>query len=104
MSHVVGGRAQFLSQDFAYEMKIKPEQVRFVTDQVAYVYLDSHLLVTVDGGLIWVTHVFPQGEIKGVGITEDGEGLLRVEGRTQGGTKSVTFYRTLSYGRFWYES
>lgn len=91
---------------------IPRNQVRFVNDEVAYVFMDWMYAVTTDGGKNWsvwdMTRDVPgwqwskYGIIQDVSIEPDGKGVIRLRSVAQNSVKSAEFH-TEDFGRHWAE-
>lgn len=93
---------------------IPRHQIRFVSDQVSYIFLGSHYVVTTDGGRTWSTWIsegaLPNDEewrrynlspaIKEVEIRPDGEGTMTLIPFFTERAKGPDLY-TKDFGRHW---
>ncbi len=90
--------------------KIPTDQVRFVNDQVGYLFMGWIYAATTDGGANWSVwdarrdlpnwHCCNYGLIRDVIITESGSGVMRLN-PIQGRPGEVPELRTSDYGRGW---
>jgi hypothetical protein len=87
---------------------IPREQVRFVNDQIGYVYMMYQYAITTDGGATWVTWNITENlpnwqrnraAIKEVQIAPDGKGTMTLTPFTN--QTEVTELHTRDYGRHW---
>jgi len=90
--------------------KVPVEQVRFVNDQVAYLFMGWVCAVTIDGGITWsvwdAKRDLPDwqccnyGLIRGVNIADTGRGTMRLN-PIQDRRGEVLELRTDDYGKHW---
>jgi hypothetical protein len=88
-------------------VKIPREQVRFVSDQVGYVFMLYNYAVTVDGGATWSVWYAPKdlpgwramrADIDDVQILRDGSGRMRLRSATD---QPAPELHTTDYGKHW---
>jgi hypothetical protein len=90
--------------------KIPADQVRFVNDQIGYLFMGWVYAVTVDGGNTWsewdarrdLTHwqCCNYQLIRDVKIAQDGTGIMRLN-PIQNRSGEVPELRTIDYGKHW---
>jgi hypothetical protein len=84
------------------------DQVRFLSDDVAYCFMGQKYAVTRDGGQswsVWDANALPtsrRGYISSVLVDADGKGAMEVKRPTDVGWTASTF-KTSDYGQHWQE-
>lgn len=88
-------------------VKIPREQVRFISDQVGYVFMLYNYAVTVDGGITWFVWYGPEdlphwrqtrANIDNVRILPDGTGTMALKSSTDLAAPEL---HTKDYGKHW---
>jgi hypothetical protein len=90
---------------------IPRQNARFVTDKIAYVFLQNWYVVTLDGGSRWIAVDIPkefQGKVYGyldfirdARILPNGEGTMRIVPGSPEASNKVTELYTRDYGQHW---
>lgn len=91
------------------DVPLPRDQMRFVNDRIAYVFMNEKYAVSTDGGKVWkVWEVTPKnlpqlqirGHIKNAHIELDGSGQLTLDALIDGKINELTLY-THDYGQHW---
>lgn len=89
---------------------IAHDQIRFVNDNVGYVFWKQWYLVTTNGGRTWTSWNLPNYlssraevqccDIESVNISDNAEGLMKVHA-PEGQGKNMVELHTIDYGQHW---